>query len=166
MTTETTSADRAAIHRRRATTWARASAGVFACGAAYLIVAIVGDFSLWPLVGFAAAQATLGLGAAVLGVVARHDGADTPVGSIIAGITIGLIGAVGVPLWTIIALLAQATYSSGAGFTFGAWGRPLRIRGRIVHPEVRAGDEWAAGDVPDVASLSPIARQTLAAWWL
>jgi hypothetical protein len=50
---------------------------------------------------------------------------------------------------------------------FGAgWGRPLRIRGRQLHPELRRGSDWTAGDRPDASKLSDASRQALAALWL
>jgi hypothetical protein len=50
---------------------------------------------------------------------------------------------------------------------FGAgWGRPLRVRGRQLHPELRRGSDWTLGDGPEVSDLSEASRRALAALWL
>lgn len=48
----------------------------------------------------------------------------------------------------------------------GAWGRPLRIRGRQVHPELKAGSDWTRGDRPDPSGLDPATQRALEALWL
>jgi hypothetical protein len=48
----------------------------------------------------------------------------------------------------------------------GAWGRPLRVRGRQVHPELRSGSDWTAGDRPDPTGLDEPTARALAALWL
>ncbi len=48
----------------------------------------------------------------------------------------------------------------------GAWGRPLRVRGRQVHPELKAGSDWTRGDRPDASSLDEGTRRALEALWL
>ncbi len=52
---------------------------------------------------------------------------------------------------------------AGAG---GAWGRPLRIRGRQLHPELREGSDWTKGPRPDPAGLDEATRAALEALWL
>jgi hypothetical protein len=48
----------------------------------------------------------------------------------------------------------------------GGWGRPLRVRGRQLHPELREGADWTSGDRPDPSGLDPATRKALAALWL
>jgi hypothetical protein len=48
----------------------------------------------------------------------------------------------------------------------GAWGRPLRLRGRILHPSLRKGSDWTRGARPDVSSLDRPTRAALEALWL
>jgi hypothetical protein len=48
----------------------------------------------------------------------------------------------------------------------GGWGRPLRVRGRQIHPELRCGSDWTAGDRPDPAQLDQPTARALAALWL
>jgi hypothetical protein len=48
----------------------------------------------------------------------------------------------------------------------GAWGRPLRVRGRQLHPELRLGSDWTQGDRPDPRSLDEPTRAALEALWL
>jgi hypothetical protein len=55
---------------------------------------------------------------------------------------------------------------SGGGGLGGAWGRPLRIRGRQRHPSLRAGSDWTAGARPSAAGLDPATRGALEALWL
>jgi hypothetical protein len=48
----------------------------------------------------------------------------------------------------------------------GAWGRPLRIRGRQLHPSLREGSDWTLGDQPNPEGLDDRTREALAAlWW-
>jgi hypothetical protein len=114
---------------------------------------------VWLLVPIALAQAGFGIAAAVRAIrVYRrtHEGS----GTIAVGITFGVLGLVGVPLFLLLGALATV------GFAGGAWGRPLKMRGRSVHPRVRAGGEWARGDRPAVAGLDEVTRRALAVWWL
>jgi hypothetical protein len=48
----------------------------------------------------------------------------------------------------------------------GAWGRPLRVRGRQLHPELKAGSDWTAGERPSAAGLDEPTRAALEALWL
>lgn len=48
----------------------------------------------------------------------------------------------------------------------GAWGRPLRIRGRQLHPELREGSDWTRGLQPDPAGLDEATRHALETLWL
>ena len=47
-----------------------------------------------------------------------------------------------------------------------AWGRPLRVAGKIVKPSLRSGKEWAQGDAPDCSGLNEPTRRALEALWL
>lgn len=47
-----------------------------------------------------------------------------------------------------------------------AWGRPLRIRGRLLHPELKHGADWSRGGSPSVEGLDPDTRRALEALWL
>jgi len=119
------------------------------------------------LVGFlllALLQLVCGLGALMLGVAyaiqLSRAGQSKTSGVLMAlGGFLGSIGAlVGGTLG--LGLLALA---SGAG---GAWGRPLRIRGRVMHPDLTEGTDWTLGDAPDVTGLDDDTRAALAALWL
>jgi hypothetical protein len=48
----------------------------------------------------------------------------------------------------------------------GAWGRPLRVRGRQLHPELREGADWTQGERPDPTGLDEPTRRALEALWL
>jgi hypothetical protein len=48
----------------------------------------------------------------------------------------------------------------------GGWGRPLRVRGRQVHPELREGADWEHGERPDPTGLDAATRAALEALWL
>jgi CRP-like cAMP-binding protein len=135
------------------------TAGMFALG--WIIVfAVKKPFGI--LVGVALVQAISGIAAIVYAAKWRRRTGQGGVGSIVTGALFGLAGVIGVPLF----LLLWAVQSSGGGFGFGAWGRPLRVRGKVVHPRIRAGSEWAVGETPDVTVLDAHTRKTLAAWWL
>ncbi len=46
------------------------------------------------------------------------------------------------------------------------WGRPLRIRGRQLHPELREGSDWTRGLQPDPTGLDEATRHALESLWL
>jgi len=48
----------------------------------------------------------------------------------------------------------------------GAWGRPLRIRGRQRHPSLTRGADWTAGPRPRADDLDAATRAALEALWL
>lgn len=62
-------------------------------------------------------------------------------------------------------LLGIFVFALGSGMG-GAWGRPLRVRGRQLHPELREGSDWTQGDRPDPSGLDPATRRALEALWL
>ena len=110
----------------------------------------------------AGAQAASGVAAVIGGVVARRrSGLGGSIGAILTGVLFGSLGLLGI--WLFAALNGPA---SGGFITFGAWGRPLRVRGRIVHPRTLAADGWARGAAPACAGLDAHTRRTLARWWL
>jgi hypothetical protein len=48
-----------------------------------------------------------------------------------------------------------------------AWGRPLRLRGKVLHPSLRTGAaDWTRGPRPDARSLDAPTRAALEALWL
>lgn len=59
-----------------------------------------------------------------------------------------------------------------SGITYGglvigaAWGRPLRIRDRQIHPELRIGTEWTRGPTPNTQHLNAATRKALEVLWL
>lgn len=68
-------------------------------------------------------------------------------------------------LGTLLAWLA-GTLAFGMGAGGGAWGRPLRLRGRQRHPELRLGSNWTRGASPSTGDLDPATRCALEALWL
>jgi len=104
----------------------------------------------------AALQAAAALGATVL--------AFFVAGSARARWGFGLLGALG-------AFATFAGWIGGlvvAGFARGggAWGRPLRARGRQLHPELTLGTDWARGLRPDAAALDARHARLLETLWL
>lgn len=47
-----------------------------------------------------------------------------------------------------------------------AWGRPLRIRGKIVHGELELGTHWIKGELPNAVMLDQSTKNALEALWL
>ena len=70
---------------------------------------------------------------------------------------LGFMSAVGAFFGTLFGLFAAGG---------GGWGRPLRVRGRIMHPELTHGSDWTEGDAPDISDLGPPSRAALEALWL
>lgn len=106
----------------------------------------------------AAGQLIIGLVAVVLGIRRQMKVGG---GSGIAFAIISGLAALGAPLGWVggVAVLGL----SGLG---GAWGRPLRVRGRQLHPELKFGSDWTRGDRPDGSRLDPATRRALEALWL
>lgn len=75
---------------------------------------------------------------------------------------LGWLAVIGAPIGWALGTFAY-TLASGLG---GAWGRPLRIRGRQLHPSLRAGSDWTAGERPSPAGLDLPTRRALEALWL
>ncbi|MES2208543.1 MAG: hypothetical protein V4525_17340 [Pseudomonadota bacterium] len=61
----------------------------------------------------------------------------------------------------LVELFCMVFLAMGAG-----WGRPLRIRGRQIHPDLREGTDWTRGPRPDPTNLDEPTRQALEALWL
>jgi hypothetical protein len=121
-----------------------------------LLTPILGVFTVLAL-----AQFVCGIIAVVLGIKEyRATRARRGVWSAIAGGLAALAAPAG---WAAGALIALIGNSGGMG---GAWGRPLRVRGRQLHPELREGSDWTDGDRPDPSGLDPATRLALEALWL
>src|SRR5215471_20838232 len=76
------------------------------------------------------AQLVCGIVAIVFGVRSQRVGATVT----------GVLAAVGAVAGGFLGLVGMAL-----GATGGAWGRPLRVRGRQLHPTLRNGADWTAG---------------------
>lgn len=115
--------------------------------------------------GLAFVQFVCGLAALILGVawavqLGRVGHPKTRgVLAAVAG-ALGMLGGLG---GGTLGLGALALAAGGMG---GAWGRPLRIRGRVVHPELTDGTDWTRGAAPDVSGLDADTRAALEALWL
>jgi hypothetical protein len=116
-------------------------------------VVVIGEvFSLLAL-----AQLVAGIVAIVSRVRARR--ADRTLS--IAPIVLGSLAAIGAPLGWAMGMLGLTAATMG-----GAWGRPLRVRGRQLHPELTEGADWTDGERPDGAALDEADRRALEALWL
>ncbi len=111
----------------------------------------------------AAIQIVFGLIAAVLSLIQyiRSRGLAGRGWAIAVGIVGALVGVGGIVSMVLLGLLLVAV--AGAG---GAWGRPLRLRGKILHPSLRQGSDWTRGARPDVSRLDKPTRAALEALWL
>jgi hypothetical protein len=136
--------------------------------AAVLIVPI--NFWVWVSTGFGPALVALGIAQLLAGigslvsVIAYTMRAQVSVAQKVGMWFMGLFAmamGLGGPLGI---FLAEAF--SHASFTGGAWGRPLRVRGRIRHPELRHGSDWTKGAQPEVNDLDAPTRAALEALWL
>jgi len=112
-------------------------------------------------------QTILGLVSAVFAVLhwraTRKAKQSTPL-PILGAVFATLVGCGG-PVGVILGVLALIAAAAAAGLG-GAWGRPLRIRGRILHPSLRGGSDWTRGERPDVTGLDLPTRRALEALWL
>lgn len=148
-------------------TWARAAAWLSAaCFGLGWVVFFGVEAPFGILCWVAGAQAASGVAAVICGLVARRrSGMGGSLGAILTGVVFGLLGIAGIWLFWLLGGLGELS-NGGGGFSFGAWGRPLRVRGRIVHPRTLAADNWARGDAPACDGLDALTRRTLARWWL
>lgn len=120
---------------------------------------------LMAFLGIAVVQTLLGIATFVAAVVyalrMRSDGQS--MASALAMAALGTLGSLGGVAGGVAGL---GVFVLANGLTGGAWGRPLRIRGRVRHPELRRGSDWTEGDTPDVTGLDPATREALEALWL
>lgn len=100
-----------------------------------------------------------GVAAIVTGLINRKKSGGSAVPPLIMGI-LGILGAISG--W-VMGILFAAIAAGGAG---GAWGRPLRVRGRQLHPELKEGSDWTEGARPDPTGLDDGTRYALEALWL
>ncbi len=123
------------------------------------------DRALIAFGALAFAQLILGITSVALGIasIRRNPGPDQTEGiaSIFGGAVLSLIAIGG-------GIFGSAVLAfSGLGFPMGgAWGRPLRVRGRQLHPELRKGSDWTEGDRPSPDGLAEPNRRALEALWL
>jgi hypothetical protein len=108
-------------------------------------------------------QLSAGLVAGIAFIVAvrRAQGIGTTRG--VLGSVLGFLLAVGAPVGWVLGCAAQVLAAFGSG---GAWGRPLRVRGRQLHPSLREGSDWTEGERPDPSGLDEDTRRALEALWL
>ncbi|MGV3625610.1 MAG: hypothetical protein ACO1OB_32665 [Archangium sp.] len=90
----------------------------------------------------------------------RKASNDTQRLSGVLGAVLGILAAIGAPVGFALGFLA---YNFTGG---GAWGRPLRVRGRQLHPELREGADWTHGDRPSTNGLNEATCRALEALWL
>jgi hypothetical protein len=114
--------------------------------------------------GVAALQALLGvatfIAAFVYALRMRREGES--MASAFAMALFGLFGSAGGVAGGVLGVGILALASAGGG----AWGRPLRIRGRVRHPELREGSDWTEGDAPSTEGLDEATCAALEALWL
>jgi hypothetical protein len=99
------------------------------------------------------AQFGVGLAAVIASIRAKRLGPAVAGGMAMVGSGLALAGG-----------LAAAAMAMGSGG--GAWGRPLRVRGRQLHPELKEGADWTRGERPDPSQLDEPTRRALEALWL
>ncbi|MCB9549956.1 MAG: hypothetical protein H6706_29460 [Myxococcales bacterium] len=92
---------------------------------------------------------------------ARRAGGWVRTRDIVLGVLMILVGFAGVGGGLLLVSMVGGGMALG-----GAWGRPLRVRGRQLHPELRVGADWTSGGRPDAAGLDAATRRALEALWL
>ena len=129
-------------------------------GVSYLLAAKVSGSTpelMVLFVGVLCAQGFTALAGLLLGLgrffSSRSSGKDVALG------VLAILASLPPLFWAVIV----AVFASGGG---GGWGRPLRVRGRQVHPDVREGGDWERGERPDPAGLDAPTREALEALWL
>jgi hypothetical protein len=133
-----------------------AISGAFTCALLIIVLLFLNDTSFGGLLALAVSLVLL-----AVAVMATNHAVRALNGSalsqapaataMVLGVGAGLVGAAAAAVFAI----------AGA-----AWGRPLRIRGRILYPELRQGSDWTKGASPSVEALSPDTRRALEALWL
>ncbi|MFT3767994.1 MAG: hypothetical protein QM820_21295 [Minicystis sp.] len=106
------------------------------------------------LAGFAA------VGYAILHLWRENGSGMSKLGAAAVGF-VGLLVGLGGPIGLFFGYIFKDGFNLG-----GAWGRPLRLRGRILHPNLRGGADWTRGDRPNVTGLDAATRAALEALWL
>ena len=106
--------------------------------------------------GIALAQLVLGILAVVVSAWALRKGEKAGLG--IAG---GLVALILAPFSWVVGIVLLMFGTAG-----GAWGRPLRVRGRQLHPSLREGADWTCGARPNAAELDQATRRALEGLWL
>jgi hypothetical protein len=124
----------------------------------FVVILSGGDRRLGMFAVLALAQLVLGVWAVVLSLRYRAFAPGRGLGMAFGFGLIGLGGPVGLGL--------VVTAIAAAGLGGSAWGRPLRVRGRILHPELRLGSDWSRGAAPDVSDLDAASRRALEVLWL
>ncbi|HEX4457804.1 MAG TPA: hypothetical protein VIA18_07525 [Polyangia bacterium] len=104
------------------------------------------------------------LGEVVLGIVAAMLAAR--VGRRRNGWLVALFALIGLAGPALLGLLYLFLYAAAGAASGGAWGRPLRLRGRVLHPDLRLGSDWTRGALPSPAGLDQPTRDALEALWL
>ena len=117
---------------------------------------IIDDAWFVAFTGLALAQFGFAVAAIVTGILALR-GKQGGLGPLL----LGILSMLGAPLGWFGGILAIGL--SGLG---GAWGRPLRVRGRQLHPNLRDGADWTRGERPRADDLDAPTRTALAALWL
>ncbi len=113
---------------------------------------LLGVFSVLALIQFG-----FGIAALVQGIRSRKTTSGAAVGSAVAG----TLAALGAPVGWALGFLAVGLGSMG-----GAWGRPLRVRGKQLHCGLREGSDWTEGERPDPTGLDDATRRALELLWL
>lgn len=113
------------------------------------------------IAGLLVFQFALGLASIIIG--ALHQGPfRRPRGPIVLGAA-AMLSAVATAGTFLFAVLGSGFMAAGMG---GAWGRPLRVRGKQLHPELKEGSDWTEGARPSPAGLDEPTRFALEALWL
>ncbi len=123
-------------------------------GTVSILIDEVKPLLLVALVSFIAALLSVGVVlTALVGLATRPEQRGYFGISVLGGIVVAMISAAA----SFLGLLSQVSISP--------WGRPLRIRGKQVHPKLRPGSDWAAGSEPRCDDLEPATRDALATLW-
>ncbi|MGE3174577.1 MAG: hypothetical protein AB7O97_18240 [Planctomycetota bacterium] len=131
-------------------------------------VGLVFAGALWPrsdawMVTTVGAIAALALAQIALGALAVRDGVRAHRAGARSGLLAAAAGALTSGLGACCGWFGVLFGLFAGG---GGWGRPLRVRGRQLHPELRLGSDWTRGARPDASGLDPATRRALEALWL
>jgi len=98
----------------------------------------------------------------IVGLVKRPKGSSLT--AYVLGAVFSFATSGGAVVGWVFGVASLAISSNGLGG--GAWGRPLRVRGRQLHPSLREGSDWTQGERPDGGALDQATRFALEALWL